>query len=78
VTDHPTAPEATAREEVGPERTGTEELIEVELEAEAEGGRFGHPGPPLSRRNPFMFGLLLGLGLIVSCVPSPGAPPCWL
>ncbi|WP_374271919.1 AI-2E family transporter [Actinoplanes sp. M2I2] len=29
-------------------------------------GRFGRPGPPLDRRNPFMIGLLGGLGLILA------------
>lgn len=29
-------------------------------------GRFGKPGPPLSRRNPFMIGLLGGLGLLLA------------
>jgi predicted PurR-regulated permease PerM len=29
-------------------------------------GRFGIPGPPLNRRNPFMIGLLGGLGLILA------------
>ncbi|HEY0536081.1 MAG TPA: AI-2E family transporter [Actinoplanes sp.] len=29
-------------------------------------GRFGRPGPALNRRNPFMFGLLMGLGLILA------------
>ena len=29
-------------------------------------GRFGRPGSPLDRRNPFMFGLLGGLGLILA------------
>ncbi|WP_308120704.1 AI-2E family transporter [Paractinoplanes bogorensis] len=29
-------------------------------------GRFGRPGPPLDRRNPFMIGLLGGLGLAVA------------
>ncbi|GIM91540.1 AI-2E family transporter [Paractinoplanes toevensis] len=31
-----------------------------------EGPRFGTPGPPLDRRNPFMIGLLGGLGVIVA------------
>jgi predicted PurR-regulated permease PerM len=29
-------------------------------------GRFGRPGPPLDRRNPFMIGLLGGLGIILA------------
>ncbi|MET8153739.1 AI-2E family transporter [Actinoplanes sp. NPDC005259] len=29
-------------------------------------GEFGRPGPPLNRRNPFLFGLLGGLGLITA------------
>jgi predicted PurR-regulated permease PerM len=29
-------------------------------------GQFGRPGPPLSRRNPFLIGLLGGLGLITA------------
>jgi predicted PurR-regulated permease PerM len=29
-------------------------------------GRFGRPGPPIDRRNPFMIGLLGGFGLIVA------------
>ncbi|MCO8272086.1 AI-2E family transporter [Actinoplanes sp. TRM 88003] len=29
-------------------------------------GRFGRPGPPLDRRNPFMLGLLGGLGIILA------------
>ncbi len=29
-------------------------------------GRFGRPGPPLDRRNPFMIGLLGGLGVILA------------
>lgn len=33
--------------------------------AETE-GRFGHPGPPLDRRSPFMIGLLGGLGVILA------------
>jgi predicted PurR-regulated permease PerM len=31
-----------------------------------EGPRFGTPGPPLDRRNPFMLGLLGGLGVILA------------
>ncbi|WP_433791920.1 AI-2E family transporter [Actinoplanes sp. CA-252034] len=33
---------------------------------EPEDKRFGEPGPPLSRRNPFLLGFLFGLGVIVA------------
>jgi predicted PurR-regulated permease PerM len=39
------------------------------LEPQAEehlAGRFGRPGPPLDRRNPFMIGLLGGLGILLA------------
>jgi predicted PurR-regulated permease PerM len=63
VTDHPTAPEETT---TGP-ATGVDDAPPVDAaEEDHREGRFGRPGPPLNRRNPFMFGLLLGLGLIVS------------
>jgi predicted PurR-regulated permease PerM len=35
-------------------------------EPTADSGRFGAPGPPLSRRNPFLIGLLGGLGLLTA------------
>ena len=35
-------------------------------EEDAREGRFGQPGPPLNKRNPFMIGLLGGLGLILA------------
>ncbi|MFI5889003.1 AI-2E family transporter [Actinoplanes sp. NPDC051513] len=48
----------TAEEETEPAEDAT---TEAELE-----GRFGRPGPPIDRRNPFMIGLLGGLGIIVA------------
>nr|WP_026206041.1 AI-2E family transporter [Actinoplanes globisporus] len=36
------------------------------MEQDEREGRFGRPGPPVDRRNPFMIGLLGGLGVIVA------------
>jgi predicted PurR-regulated permease PerM len=36
------------------------------VEEDRRAGRFGEPGPPLDRRNPFMIGLLGGLGVILA------------
>jgi predicted PurR-regulated permease PerM len=47
------------------EQTETPPADDATAEAEAE-GRFGRPGPPIDRRNPFILGLLGGLGLIVA------------
>jgi predicted PurR-regulated permease PerM len=75
VTDHPTAPEETATGPVPRDRAagnsdrvgGTADGAPVDAAEEDHlQGRFGQPGPPLNRRNPFMFGLLLGLGVIVA------------
>jgi len=51
------------------EETVTEppaEPAEDSVERDEQQGRFGTPGPPLDRRNPFMIGLLGGLGLILA------------
>lgn len=37
-----------------------------EQEPPADTGQYGAPGPPLSRRNPFLIGLLGGLGLLTA------------
>jgi predicted PurR-regulated permease PerM len=37
-----------------------------EAQKESQEGRFGRPGPPINRRNPFMIGLLGGLGVILA------------
>ena len=39
-----------------------------QAEEEEREGRFGHPGPPIDKRNPFMIGLLGGLGIILAYV----------
>jgi predicted PurR-regulated permease PerM len=36
------------------------------VERDEQEGRFGTPGPPIDRRNPFMIGLLGGLGVILA------------
>jgi predicted PurR-regulated permease PerM len=46
------------------ENTATEEPPADEVVEEQQ--RFGTPGPPLDRRNPFMLGLLGGLGIILA------------
>jgi predicted PurR-regulated permease PerM len=63
VTDHPTVPETSSASRDG--RSGADEPIDA-VEADERAGRFGRPGPPLDRRNPFMIGLLGGLGLILA------------
>ncbi|HET6484385.1 MAG TPA: AI-2E family transporter [Actinoplanes sp.] len=47
-----------------PDRDDAESLDRVAEEHRE--GRFGRPGPPLDRRNPFMLGLVGGLGLILA------------
>jgi len=47
-----------------PDRDDAESLDRVGEEHRE--GRFGRPGPPLDRRNPFMLGLVGGLGLILA------------
>jgi predicted PurR-regulated permease PerM len=44
----------------------TEAPAEDSIEQDEREGRFGRPGPPIDRRNPFMIGLLGGLGIIVA------------
>ncbi|MFF5293572.1 AI-2E family transporter [Paractinoplanes globisporus] len=44
----------------------TEAPAEDSIEQDEREGRFGRPGPPVDRRNPFMIGLLGGLGVIVA------------
>ncbi|GAA2612379.1 AI-2E family transporter [Paractinoplanes durhamensis] len=46
--------------------TAVEEPPEDAADLDAREGRFGTPGPPLDRRNPFMIGLLGGLGVILA------------
>jgi predicted PurR-regulated permease PerM len=48
------------------DETQIEAPAEDAVEQAEDDGRFGHPGPPIDRRNPFMIGLLGGLGLIVA------------
>ncbi|MEU4241977.1 AI-2E family transporter [Actinoplanes sp. NPDC026619] len=43
-----------------------EEDVAIEEPPVVEPPRFGTPGPPLDRRNPFMIGLLGGLGVILA------------
>jgi predicted PurR-regulated permease PerM len=50
---------------VNAEPEDDDESLDVNAEEHLE-GRFGRPGPPINRRNPFMIGLLGGLGLIVA------------
>jgi predicted PurR-regulated permease PerM len=47
----------------GPERGGPPADAAEEGE---RAGRFGRPGPPLNRRNPFLIGFVGGLGLLVA------------
>ena len=44
----------------------TEAPAEDSIEQDEREGRFGRPGPPVDRRNPFMIGLLGGLGVILA------------
>ena len=46
--------------------TAAEAPAEDSVEQDEREGRFGRPGPPLDRRNPFMIGLLGGLGVILA------------
>jgi predicted PurR-regulated permease PerM len=51
------------------DQTATENADDEPQDAAEEDhreGRFGRPGPPLDRRNPFMLGLLGGFGLILA------------
>ena len=50
---------------VEPGRDAAEPSLDV-LAEEHLAGRFGRPGPPLDQRNPFMIGLLGGLGVILA------------
>jgi len=49
-----------------PAKTAVEAPAEDSVEQDEREGRFGRPGPPIDRRNPFMIGLLGGLGVIVA------------
>lgn len=51
----------TADDETADEAPAEDSVAEDERE-----GRFGRPGPPIDRRNPFMIGLLGGFGLILA------------
>jgi predicted PurR-regulated permease PerM len=46
--------------------TAAEAPAEDSVERDERAGRFGRPGPPIDRRNPFMIGLLGGLGVILA------------
>jgi predicted PurR-regulated permease PerM len=46
--------------------TAAETPAEDSVEQDEREGRFGRPGPPIDRRNPFMIGLLGGLGVILA------------
>jgi predicted PurR-regulated permease PerM len=64
-------PRATARpgETAQPGDSETAEAYEPpkdQADHDSRHGRFGRPGPPLDRRNPFMIGLLGGLGIILA------------
>ena len=48
------------------DQTADEAPAEDSVEQDEREGRFGHPGPPIDRRNPFMIGLLGGFGLILA------------
>jgi predicted PurR-regulated permease PerM len=48
------------------DETQIEAPAEDAVEQAEDDSRFGHPGPPIDRRNAFMIGLLGGLGLIVA------------
>jgi len=49
-----------------PAKTAVEAPAEDSVEQDEREGRFGRPGPPIDRRNPFMIGLLGGLGVILA------------
>jgi len=49
-----------------PAKTAAEAPAEDSVEQDEREGRFGRPGPPIDRRNPFMIGLLGGLGVILA------------
>ena len=51
----------TAEDETAPEAPA-----EDSVEQDERAGRFGRPGPPIDRRNPFMIGLLGGFGVILA------------
>ena len=48
------------------ETTTQQPPAEDSVEQDEREGRFGSPGPPIDRRNPFMIGLLGGLGVILA------------
>lgn len=60
-----TADDETAPAEPVDEADQAEPPVD-EAEEESREGRFGRPGPPIDRRNPFMIGLLGGLGIILA------------
>ena len=66
--DQPTVPEARADAAVA-DPTAEAQASPPPADAAAQDhreGRFGKPGPPLDRRNPFLLGLLGGLGVILA------------
>ena len=63
--DQPTVPEARADQAVAdPSAQAQTDVPPPDPDERA--GRFGRPGPPLDRRNPFLLGLLGGFGVILA------------
>jgi predicted PurR-regulated permease PerM len=56
----------TAAKQTPPEQTPSGQTPPPDDEPVAEEPRFGTPGPPLDRRNPFLIGLLGGLGVLLA------------
>jgi predicted PurR-regulated permease PerM len=59
--DEPRPDDAEAEPSTAPEAPKAQEY-----EPPADSGQYGAPGPPLSRRNPFLIGMLGGLGLLTA------------